>query len=224
MLNEGNQTHNFISRSGSRTVINYGSGSDFLTSYGSGSTSQKVTVPVPQRWLRCIPTFENVPGEAANMDLGGLGSGGTRPLLGGPSRPARPIQCKEFSVSDPDSIRIRHFRLSTDPDPDPEFWSRKIEKNLQVKKNTICLSLGLHNGRPSYRRSLQPSKDNIQHFKTWYFSIFQIFGGHFCPFGSWSGFRIRIHWPDWIRIRNTAFLKDPISAPELSWKRRATRK
>ena len=44
--------------SGSGTVINYGSGSDFLTSYGSGygsgSTSQKVTVPpvpVPQHWL-----------------------------------------------------------------------------------------------------------------------------------------------------------------------------
>jgi hypothetical protein len=32
MLNEGNQTHNFISGSGSGTVINYGSGSDFLTS------------------------------------------------------------------------------------------------------------------------------------------------------------------------------------------------
>jgi hypothetical protein len=54
MLNEGNQIHNFISSSGSGTVINYGS--DFLTSsrYGSvsGSTSQKVTVPtvpVPQR-------------------------------------------------------------------------------------------------------------------------------------------------------------------------------
>jgi hypothetical protein len=46
MLNEGNQIHNFISSSGS--------GSDFLTSYGSGSISQKVTVPmvpvpVPQR-------------------------------------------------------------------------------------------------------------------------------------------------------------------------------
>ncbi len=46
----------FISSSGSGTVINYGSGSDFLTSYvsGSGSTSLKVTVPtvpvpVPQR-------------------------------------------------------------------------------------------------------------------------------------------------------------------------------
>jgi hypothetical protein len=52
---EGNQIHN----SGSGTVINYGSGSDFLTSYGpgSGSTSQKVTVPtvpvpVPQHWQK----------------------------------------------------------------------------------------------------------------------------------------------------------------------------
>jgi hypothetical protein len=47
MLNEGNQIHNFISSSGSGTVINYGSDSDFLTSYdsGAGSNSQKVTVP-----------------------------------------------------------------------------------------------------------------------------------------------------------------------------------
>jgi hypothetical protein len=50
MFNEGIQIHNFMSSSGSGTVINYGSGSgsDFLTSYGSssgsGSTSQKVTV------------------------------------------------------------------------------------------------------------------------------------------------------------------------------------
>ncbi len=56
MLNKGNQIHNFISSYGSRTVINYGSGSDFLTSYGSGSTRQKVMVPtdpvpVPQHWL-----------------------------------------------------------------------------------------------------------------------------------------------------------------------------
>ncbi len=68
MFNEGNKIHNLISRSGSGTVINYGSSSDFLTSYGSGygsgSTSQKVTVPtvpvpvpvpVPQHWhLNCI--------------------------------------------------------------------------------------------------------------------------------------------------------------------------
>ncbi len=51
MFNEGNQIHNVMASSGSGTVINYGSGSDFFTSYGSGSgsTSQKVTVPtVPQ--------------------------------------------------------------------------------------------------------------------------------------------------------------------------------
>jgi hypothetical protein len=48
--NEGNRIHNFTSSSGSRTV-NYGSGSDFLTNYGSGygsvsaSASQKITVP-----------------------------------------------------------------------------------------------------------------------------------------------------------------------------------
>ncbi len=55
MLNEGNQIHNFISSSCSGTLINYGSGSDFLTSYGSGSTRQKVTVPtvpVPQHWYK----------------------------------------------------------------------------------------------------------------------------------------------------------------------------
>ena len=47
MFNEGNQIHNFMSSSGSGSVINYGSGSEFLTSYssGSGSKSQKVTVP-----------------------------------------------------------------------------------------------------------------------------------------------------------------------------------
>jgi hypothetical protein len=55
MLKEGNQIHNFISSSDSKTVINYGSGSDFLTSYDSGSASQKVTVPtvaVPQHWCK----------------------------------------------------------------------------------------------------------------------------------------------------------------------------
>jgi hypothetical protein len=58
ILNEGNQIHNFISSSGSGTVINYGSGYDFLTSYGSGSTRQIVKVPVPQhcrlKWYHCL--------------------------------------------------------------------------------------------------------------------------------------------------------------------------
>jgi hypothetical protein len=63
MLNEGNQIHNFISCSGSGTVINYGSGSDFLKRYGSGSTNQKVTVPTVLVPLRCLD------GEMAKEEL-----------------------------------------------------------------------------------------------------------------------------------------------------------
>jgi hypothetical protein len=57
-LNEGNQIHNFISNSDSGTVVNYGSGFDFLTSYdsGSGSTRQKVTVPT-------VPVPQHCPGD-----------------------------------------------------------------------------------------------------------------------------------------------------------------
>ncbi len=122
-------------------------------------------------------------------------------------------------------VRTRHFRLNTDPDPG--FWWPKIWKNLQLKKLdiflskiAIYLSLGLHKWGPSYRRSLQPSKENIQHFKTWHFLTFFYFCGSFLPF--WiriqSGFRIRIPnldsltWlnPDPIWFRNTGFFKVPI--------------
>jgi hypothetical protein len=69
MFNEGNQIHNFMSSSGSGSVINYGSGSDFLTSYSSGSgfgsKSQKVTgtvptvpVPVPQHCAQNCVMFK----------------------------------------------------------------------------------------------------------------------------------------------------------------------
>jgi hypothetical protein len=55
MFNEGNQIHNYMPSSGSGTVLNYGSGSDFLTSYG--------TVPVPLvkklRFLRFRFRFHN---------------------------------------------------------------------------------------------------------------------------------------------------------------------
>jgi hypothetical protein len=39
----------------------------------------------------------------------------------------------------------------------------KAEQNLKI---AIYLSLGLYKGPPSYRRILQPSKENIQQFKT----------------------------------------------------------
>ena len=45
MLSEGNQIHNFISSSGSGTVINYGTVPVPIFSTSSGSPSQKVTVP-----------------------------------------------------------------------------------------------------------------------------------------------------------------------------------
>jgi hypothetical protein len=54
------------------------------------------------------------------------------------------------------------------------FDDQKLVKNFCGTKKlyyvlsviTINISLGLHKERPSYRRSLRPSKENIQHFKT----------------------------------------------------------
>jgi hypothetical protein len=71
-------------------------------------------------------------------------------------------------------IQFQHFRLNTDPDPDPiriqGFNDQRLKKTAEKKnfgsKTTIYLSLGLQKERPSYRRSLQLSKEAIQHFKT----------------------------------------------------------
>ncbi len=64
-----------------------------------------------------------------------------------------------------------------------------IEKNLPIKnksnffwkKISIYSSLGFHEGRPSYKKGLQPSKENIQHFKT-RISPFSVFYGSFISF------------------------------------------
>ncbi len=114
-------------------------------------------------------------------------------------------------------IRIQHFFLIADPDPDtdtdpdpvsnPEFLWPKIKKKFTAvnffifygSKIAIYLSLGLHKGRTSYRRSIQLSKENIQHFKTWKFFTFFYICGSFLP--SWIRIqqlklmRIRIHNP-----------------------------
>jgi len=79
-------------------------------------------------------------------------------------------------------IRIQHFRLNTDPDL--EFWWPKI-----------YLSLGLHKVRSSCRRSLQLSKENIQHFKHEISNFFYF----------WGSFWIRI------RIPNTDSDPDPLT-------------
>ncbi len=92
--------------------------------------------------------------------------------------------------------------FNADPDPDPKadpepgLWWPKIEKIYSWKlfifliKNCIYLSLNPPKGRPSYWRSLQPSKKSIHHFKTW--SLFSIFWGDFCLPGSGSVFCMRI--------------------------------
>ncbi len=59
----------------------------------------------------------------------------------------------------------------------PGFNDQKLKKNYSWKflfiffwsKTAIYLSLGLRKVCPSYRRSLQFSKEAIQHFKTWTF-------------------------------------------------------
>jgi hypothetical protein len=51
--------------------------------------------------------------------------------------------------------------------------SRKTNNFLGIK-TTIYLSLGLHKG---YRRSPQPSKENIQHFKRQNMKFFRLQGG-----------------------------------------------
>jgi hypothetical protein len=87
---------------------------------------------------------------------------------------------------------------------------KKFIKNYCWKKNYIFLDqklqftifLGLHKGRPSYRRSLQPSKENIQYLKTWKFWTFFYFCGSFLS--------------SWIRIRNLNAVPDPDPATQIN--------
>ncbi len=102
---------------------------------------------------------------------------------------------------DPDSYPHWQKMLDSDPDPDPGFWRPEIEKESTAEnfltifwsEIAIYLFLGLHKGRPSYRKSLLPTKDNIQHFKTWNFFTFV---SNYCPPGSVSG----TSRPKWMRI------------------------
>ncbi len=55
------------------------------------------------------------------------------------------------------------------------LMTKNWKKCTADKKIRDYLSLGLHKGRPNYRRSLQPSKETIQHFKTWHFLAFFYF-------------------------------------------------
>ncbi len=65
-------------------------------------------------------------------------------------------------LPDPPLFSLPSTFKALDPDPDLKLWIR-IRKN---EYGSETLVLGLHKGSYSYRRSLQPSKENIQHIKT----------------------------------------------------------
>ncbi len=111
-------------------------------------------------------------------------------------------------VSDP-----HWFNADPDTDPDPGFDDLKLEKITDEKffffffwsKTTIYLSLGLHKGRPSYRReAFSPQKRTSSTSKHENSVLFSIFVGNFCPPGSgsaiWMRIRIRIQQLKLMRI------------------------
>ncbi len=94
------------------------------------------------------------------------------------------------------------------------FRWRKIYKNHSFFFLIKNCSLLIPFGRSSYTRSLQSSKENIQHLKHEISSFFSVFKGHFCPpgSGSESAFSMRI------RVQPTKINADP--DPQRCWKDR----
>ncbi len=76
-----------------------------------------------------------------------------------------------------------------------------VKKLNFFDKTAIYISLGLHKVHPQKKPSaLKRGHPTLQNMNYFFFT----FVGHFCPPGFGSGFRIRIriHWPDWIRIQS----------------------
>ncbi len=104
---------------------------------------------------------------------------------------------------DPDTDPAFQVNPNPDTDPDPGFWWPKIEEKFL-------------NGRPSYRRSLQPPEENNQHFKKWNCLTFSIFVGRFCPHGTgsspdpephhWLQSMILNNWMSAVRMLSCLFL------------------
>ncbi len=97
-----------------------------------------------------------------------------------------------------------------------KFTAEKCE--IFLSKITIYLSLALHKWsqatvqeKPS---ALKREHTTLQNMKYWNFLHFFYFCGKFCLPGSGSGFRIRIHWSDWIRIQSGSWPEKLISDPQ----------
>ncbi len=93
------------------------------------------------------------------------------------------------------------------------FWS----------KISIYLSLAFIKGHPSYRRSLQPSKENIQHSKRWHLFNCFLFFWAFLP--SWIRIQIRIHttalkihfYISWNNVTDVSWVEIWSNHDHISW-------
>ncbi len=112
--------------------------------------------------------------------------------------------------ADPDPAFFLIVIRNLDLDSGSGFDDLKLKKIYSWKflflfswsKIAIYLSLGLYKGRPSCRRSLQPSKRTSSTSTHNHTVLFSIFVGHFCPgYGSGSATQIKRIWIR-IRIRN----------------------
>ncbi len=116
-LNEDNQIHNFTSSSGSGTVI----------SYGSGSTSRKLTVPtvpVPQHWVQG-PLFCNKQRKNILADiLAASWVDRSKSLETGRAFSAKNDSMESLAVTSVDTGKVevstvfRIHDICVDPDPD----------------------------------------------------------------------------------------------------------
>jgi hypothetical protein len=79
-----------------------------------------------------------------------------------------------------------------------------------------CKFTVLHKGCPSYRRSLQLSKENIQHFKRWNLLTALYFSGSFLPFWNRIQSGNRIKSGVRIRLHNTAMKRKEFGVPQLN--------
>jgi hypothetical protein len=69
---------------------------------------------------------------------------------------------EETSVLDPDSMN---------PDRYGSGCNESRPFRIRIQHFKWIPFLGLHKGRPSYRSSHQPSKENIKHFKRWKLTV-----------------------------------------------------
>jgi hypothetical protein len=98
------------------------------------------------------------------------------------------LSCKPHVIVAALSMRIQNQHFTSMRIRIQGFDDKKF-KILQLKKMNVIVflkiaiysSLGLHKGRSSYRRNLQPSKDNIHHFKTSHLFFFYFCGSCFPP-------------------------------------------